>query len=388
MKVRKPSSIIARALRPAVAGALLAGGLLSGTATAATPSTSVGNSTGSGFIGGLSAVSEVASTVPSLGKGNPGTGDVNPYGVAVVPTSTGKLVAGDVLVSNFNDGANNQGTGVTIMQISPTGKAGVFSNVGAQVKGPVGLTTALSVFRNGDVVVGSLPTANGKSKTATAGALYVINNAGKVIESINGGDINGPWDMTAYDGGTSGDLFVTNVLNGTVAGNGKDVAKGTVVRVALDFSVSPPRVKQELVIASGFDEATNAGALVLGPTGVGLARNGTLYVADTIANRVAAIPNARLRTTSDGTGSTVSTGDFLKAPLGLAIAPNGNILTVNGNDGEITETTPAGQQVNWIFLDSSGSPQGAGTLFGLAVQPGHKGIYFVDDGENQLNLFH
>ena len=142
------------------------------------------------------------------------------------------------------------------------------------------------------------------------------------------------------------------------------------------------------MIASGFDEATNAAALVLGPTGVGLSRNGTLYVADTIANRVAAIPNARLRTTSDGTGSTVSTGEFLKAPLGLAIAPNGNILTVNGNDGEITETTPAGQQVNWIFLDSSGSPQGAGTLFGLAVQPGHKGIYFVDDAENQLNLFH
>jgi hypothetical protein len=388
VKVRKPASIIARASRPAVAGALLAAGLLSGTATAATASTSVGNGTGSGFIGGLNTVSKVASTVPSLGKGDQGNGDVNPYGVAVVPTSTGKLVAGNVLVSNFNDAANNQGTGVTIMQISPAGKASVFSDVGAQVKGPVGLTTALSVFRNGDVVVGSLPTANGKSKTATAGALYVINNAGKVIESINGGDINGPWDMTAYDGGTSGDLFVTNVLNGTVAGNGKDVAKGTVVRVALDFSVSPPRVKQELVIASGFEEATNAAALVLGPTGVGLAPNGTLYVADTIANRVAAIPNARLRATSDGTGSTVSTGEFLKAPLGLAIAPNGNILTVNGNDGEITETTPAGQQVNWIFLDSTGSPQGAGTLFGLAVQPGHKGIYFVDDGENQLNLFH
>ena len=102
----------------------------------------------------------------------------------------------------------------------------------------------------------------------------MVNSAGKVIETIKGGDINGPWDMTAYDGGTSGDLFVTNVLNGTVAANGKDVAKGTVVRVALDFSAAPPRVKQELIIAGGFDEATNAAALVLGPTGVGLARNG------------------------------------------------------------------------------------------------------------------
>ena len=212
------------------------------------------------------------------------------------------------------------------------------------------------MFHNGNVVVDSLPTRNGKSNTATSGALYVINSAGKVIETIKGGDINGPWDMSAYDRGQLGDLFVTNVLNGTVGGNGKNVAKGTIVRVALDFSVSPPRVKQELVIASGFDEATNAAALVLGPTGVGLSTNGTLYVADTIPNRVAAIPNARLRTNPDGTGSTVSAGNFLKAPLGLAIAPNGNVQTVNGNDGEITETTPKGQQVNWIFLDTSGSP--------------------------------
>jgi hypothetical protein len=371
----------------AVTGTLSTTAFLVGTASAAPASTPVNNSTGSGFIGGFNKVSEVASTVPSLGKGRAGNGDVNPYGVAVVAASTGGLVAGDVLVSNFNDGANSQGTGVTIMQISPAGKATVFANLSGQVKGPIGLTTALSVFHNGDVVVGSLPTTNGEASTATAGALYVLNSHGKVMETIRGGEINGPWDMTAYTNGKSGLLFVTNVLNDTVAANGKDVAKGTVVRVTLNLSVSPPRVQQETVIGSGFAEATNASALVLGPTGDGLSADGTLYVADTLANRVAAIPNALHRTTSDGTGPTVSTGEFLKAPLGLAIAPNGDILTVNGNDGEITETTPQGQQVNWVFLDSSGSPHGAGALFGLAVQPGNKGIYFVDDAENQLNLF-
>lgn len=386
MSLRKRLTGISRAAAAgAITAVLLTTTLL--TAPAATASTSVGDGTGQGFIGGLSTVAKVASTVPSLAKGDPGRGDVNPYGVAVVPTSTGTLVAGNVLVSNFNDSANLQGTGVTIMQISPGGRASVFANLSGQVKGPIGLTTALSVFRNGDVVVGSLPTTNGMAKTATAGALYVLDSSGKVIETIRGGDINGPWDMADYDGGKSGVLFVTNVLNGTVAANGKDVAKGTVVRVELDFSVTPPRVTQEVVIGRGSEEATNAAALVLGPTGVGLSKSGTLYISDTIANRVAAIPNALVRTTSDGTGSTVSTGEFLKAPLGLAIAPNGDILTVNGNDGEITETTPGGQQVNWIYLDSSGSPAGAGALFGLAVQPGHKGIYFVDDAENQLNVF-
>jgi hypothetical protein len=367
-----------------VAGALSLAGAMLAVPASARPT----GGTGEGFIGGFNTVSKIASTVPSLGKGKPGNGDVNPYGVAVVPKSVGSLVAGDVLISNFNNVANSQGTGTTIMQVSPSGKASVFANLAGQVPGPIGLTTALSVFANGDVIVGSLPTTNGMAATAKAGALYVLDAKGEVIETLKGGDINGPWDMTSYAGPDWAVLFVTNVLNGTVAAKGKTVAKGTIVRIVLDLSVSPPKVDDEFAVGSGFDEATNASALVLGPTGVALSSNDTLYVADTMRNRVAAIPDALFRRTSDGTGTTVSTGSFLKAPLGLAMAPNGDILTVNGNDGEITETTPKGDQINWIFLDSAGSPAGAGTLFGLAVRPGNKGIYFVDDGENQLNLFH
>ncbi|HUC13542.1 MAG TPA: hypothetical protein VMS00_03730, partial [Acidimicrobiales bacterium] len=125
MKVRRHISLARRLpVLGIVAGALLTTALLPGASATAAPS-SVGNGTGSGFLGDLSTVSEVASTVPALGKGVPGNGDVNPYGVAVVPASTGKLVAGDVLVSNFNDAANSQGTGVTIMEVSPAGKASV-----------------------------------------------------------------------------------------------------------------------------------------------------------------------------------------------------------------------------------------------------------------------
>ena len=46
----------------------------------------------------------------------------------------------------------------------------------------------------------------------------------------------------------------------------------------------------------------NSAALVIGPTGVGLGPNGTLYVADTLDNRIAAIPDARFRFTDDGPG--------------------------------------------------------------------------------------
>src|SRR5262249_23681441 len=49
----------------------------------------------------------------------PKNGDVNPYGVAFVPpgfpTNGSKINPGDILVSNFNNSNNQQGTGTTII---------------------------------------------------------------------------------------------------------------------------------------------------------------------------------------------------------------------------------------------------------------------------------
>jgi DNA-binding beta-propeller fold protein YncE len=140
-------------------------------------------------------------------------------------------------------------------------------------------------------------------------------------------------------------------------------------------------------IGSGFSERTDPAALVIGPTGVGLtADTSTLYVADSLNNRIAAISNPLTRTASAGTGKTVTINGSLNDPLGLAVGLNGNILTVNGNNGLIVQTTPAGQQVSKFLLDKSGNPPGAGALFGL--EPVVGGIYFVDDATNTLNLFH
>jgi hypothetical protein len=228
--------------------------------------------------------------------------------------------------------------------------------------------------------------------------LLVLNNQGKVVETFSGTRfgvrINGPWDMTALDLGDFAELFVANVLNGTVAANGNVVTKGTVVRILLsvpeqeagDDDRHAPRERLRTVIGSGFQERTDPAALVIGPTGLALASDGTLYVADTLLNRIAAIPNAVFRFSSAGTGSTVSVGANLNQPLGLAIAPNGDILSVNAGDGNIVETTPAGSQITVMNIDTSGA--GAGTLFGLVVTLDGKGVYFVDDGDNTLDLLH
>jgi hypothetical protein len=174
-----------------------------------------------------------------------------------------------------------------------------------------------------------------------------------------------------------------------VAGNGKPVFRGTVLRLLVRlFPKRPPLLRTVTTIGSGFFQQTSSSAFVIGPTGVGLARGGTLYVADTGLNRITAIPHALSRVTSAGTGAVVTRNGRLNGPLGLAIAPNGNILTVNGGDGLIVETTPRGAQVAHKFLDRSGSPPGSGALFGLAVAPRGSGVYYVDDATNFLRLLH
>ena len=348
------------------------------------------------FLGTAEAgnIKVVASTVPS-------NGDVNPYGIVVVPVTMGSLNAGNLLISNFNNSANLQGTGTTIVQITPSGTVSLFAQIDAGnlpglCPGGVGLTTALVALRSGWVIVGSLPTTDGTSATANSGCLLVLDSKGNVAETFYGSLINGPWDMTASDNGSTASLFFTNVLNGTVAGGGNVVHGGTVVRMDLIIAKgSQPSIQSMTVIGSGFSEKTDPAALVIGPTGVHLGGSGdrgddneqVLYVADSVNNRIASIAKATTRTTSAGTGDTVSKGGSLNDPLGLTVLANGNIVTVNGNDGFAVETTPSGHQIAKALLDKSGNPPGAGALFGLVPVTG-TGLYYVDDATNTLNLFH
>jgi hypothetical protein len=215
----------------------------------------------------------------------------------------------------------------------------------------------------------------------------VLVSRGNVRETITRYGQNGPWVKKARDQGDITQLFVTNVLNGTVAANGATVHEGTVVRLLISSRRDDvPQVLDSSVIASGFGEHTDPAALVVGPTGVGLDRAGTLYVADSVANRVTAIPGATWRYTDAGTGRTVTADGALNTPLGLAVAPDGDILTVNAGDGNLVETTPRGTQVATRTLDKSGMPPGAGALFGLAIAPDQQSVYFVDDASNTLNL--
>ena len=327
----------------------------------------------------------IASTIPA-------NGDENPYAVYVAPFSAGLIRTGDVLVDDFNSVSNEQGTGTSVLLVAPSGTAKTFAEVPrhlAGCPGGVGLTTAMAMLPDGWVLVGSTPTLDGTTATAGHGCLVVISATGRLAGTIAGPEIDGPWDMATLDHGSTATLFLTNTLIDVNGPGQPTVDKGDLVRIVLRVATSsPPIVVSSKVLASGFPERSDVESrLVAGPTGVAL-EAGTAYVADPLSNTVVAIPDALTRTVSAGTGKVVSSGGELHGPLGMAVAPNGDLLLTNVLNGDLVEITLSGHEVAHAVVDPdpAQSPPGAGDLFGIAIAPGGKGVYFVKDDTNTLAL--
>lgn len=324
-----------------------------------------------GFLPDATTTALSISTIPS-------NGDTNPYGVAFVPAgfpSGGTINAGDVLVSNWNN-KTIQGGGTTIVDIPPTGQQSLFF----QGKTGLGLTTALSVLKSGFVIVGNLPTTDGTGATAKAGSILILSSSGKLLTTLTDPTlIDGPWDMAVNDTGSQVQAYVTNVLSGTV------------VRFDMTFSSSTLTAHKGTIIASGYGHHTDPNAAVVGPTGLVYdASSDTLFVASTVDNAVYSIPNASTATTSEGMGTVVyQDTQHLHGPLGLAEAPNGDLLVTDGDainadpaqPSEMVEFTKAGTFVKQFSIDPA-----PGSAFGLAVNvSGSKAtLAAVDDGQSTL----
>ena len=358
-------------MRPAPSAAILTATLSLGLLVTACTSSSTTSTAGSAatataaakpatsFLSQLHPATRIASTVLARG-------DVNPYGVAVVPASEGRLTAGATLVSNFNDKANVQGTGTTIVQVSPAGKTALFADVsrlpaGMSCPGGVGLTTALGILPGGWVVVGSLPTTASGALPGLdpAGCLIVLNDQGNVVETVTNKNIAGPWDMTVSSTATSAAVFISNALGGNTSTHDGMPVTGNCTVVRLDFALrasAPPALASATAVGSGYPWKADKAALVLAPTGLTLGRNGTLYVADTQTNTITAIPRALTRTTAEPvTSGLLSAGGALDAPLGMTMAPDGDLIVVNGNNGNAVEITPAGRQLTTRTLVKNGA---------------------------------
>jgi hypothetical protein len=328
----------------------------------------------------------IVTQLPGMGALNvstiPSNGDVNPYGVAFVPTGFkggGSLAPGDLLVSNFNSSANLQGTGVTISLFTPgsTTPKTFFQGSG------LGLTTGLDVLKSGFVVVGNLPSTDGTAFTAATGSVLILNSSGQVVKSISSPIyIQGPWDLAVNDNGNSPQIFVANVEDGTVS------------RIDLKIKGQSINVKGMTQVASGYGHRPDPAAFFVGPTGLAYnQKTDTLFVNSTKDNLVYAVKHAGHAKNVQGLGKIIfSDQTHLHGPLGLALAPNGDLLIANGDvtnadpnqPSEIEEITQKGQFVGqFSTFAQPAAPFGIGVgVFGSVVAVG-----VVNDDTNTINVY-
>ena len=247
----------------------------------------------------------------------PSNGDVNPYGVAFVPPdfpAGGMLNPGDLLVSNFNNNANIQGTGTTIIKVTPDGQKSLFF----QGQAPLGLSTGLAVLKAGFVLVANCPTNNLPPVAgALPGSLLLIDKNGNLAAPpLVNSFIQGPWDFTVHDEGAKVKVFISNVVNGTVS------------RLDLSLNGGTLSVQNAVVVASNYTHRVDPVTFEVGPTGLAYdPQRDILYVASTGDNEVFAIRNAGSRASSEGTGRVIYTDSVhLHGALAMVLAPNGHLL--------------------------------------------------------------
>jgi hypothetical protein len=278
----------------------------------------------------------VASTIPSP----PAPQDVNPYGVEFVPSGFpkgGLLRPGDLLVSNFNDSDNFQGTGRTIVKFSPDGQQSLFF----QGNPGLGLTTALEVLKKGFVLVGNFPAPAsgpnaGSCNASSPGSILIIDSSGNQVGSIEAADLNGllngPWDSTIDDNGSKVTLFVSSALTGsvlrfelTVGGSGVSISSGPTV------------------VADGYTFGCDPLTFVQAPTGLVFdKKHDRLFVASTDDNAVFAVENASQRTSSGGTGVAVFTDAVhLHGALAMVQGPFGHLFVSNNDNVNLPVTVPS-----------------------------------------------
>ena len=325
----------------------------------------------------------VFSTIPS-------NGDLNPYGVAFVPPGFpgGNLNPGDVLVSNFNNSLNQQGTGTTILRVqltpqAPNPQTSTFADTSTLMPPVIGLTDALGAISQGFVFVGSVFTNKGDVTSVARGPLVVLDDSGAEADRIPASDLNGPWGLAINSRDPSKvQVFVSNVFDGTIS--------------RIDFSFpAPGKIEHSNItqIASGYSHKLDSMAVVIGPAGLVYDQSeDILYVAGEDDDKIFAVSNAST-TTDQGTGRVIfADPNRLHGPMGLSFAPNGNLIVANNDSinpdknqpSELVEFTIRGKFVREISID----PNLDGP-FGIAFAQfnGLDELPFVNDNNNTLTVW-
>jgi hypothetical protein len=301
---------------------------------------------------------------------------LNPYGLTVAPITAGAFTKGDLVVCNFNDKANVQGTGYTIVALHPA--PGSKPRLVSDDKTLVGCN-ALALGSD-DTIWAAAWTANDNP---------VISSSGKLLINIKGPPFDHPFGQVfAQPVSGSPGFYETNARGA-----------GTVVRINLGSTFTFD------VIGKGFAINRGMPGSILAPSGLAYdASIDTLYIVDGTNNTVVAfdkvstIPNGGIIVEKDGMhfrGPSASharvlfAGSPLNGPISSALLPNGNLAVGN-------TLNPSGQNIiveiarNGRVLATRNVDKGAaGAIFGM-VATGRSAsdakLYFNDDNTNQLRV--
>ena len=268
--------------------------------------------------------------------------------------------------------------------------SGITSTVSTDIPGG----TSYVVETSGTLTVSSGGTVSGLIAISSGGRVNV-EFSGSTLDVIDAG-------LLYLNGGTAsgttissgGELYSDEGVEfGTIVQGGSET---TILASATSTTVGSGglTVTSKTTIASGYGHQCDPVTFVDAPTGLVYNHaTDTLYVASTVDNAIFAVSNASTRTSDAGTGQAIYRDQtHLHGALGLAAAPDGNLL-VSNNDAinpdpnqpsEIVEFTLSGRFVKELSMDPN-----QGGSFGLSVQTTGLTSYFaaVDDNQNDLNIW-
>ncbi|HTJ27876.1 MAG TPA: hypothetical protein VMA36_17090 [Candidatus Limnocylindria bacterium] len=326
-------------------------------------------STGS-VLAQLTKTTTIGSTV------DPTNNDSNPYGLDVAKVDAGPLHKGDLVICNFNDNANVEGNGTTVVALRPqAGSSPTHIAQNAALKG----CTALAIAPNDNIWAAAF----------SANLNPIFQPSGTLVTTLAGGPWHGPFGQTFSP--TAGPF-------GTAAFYESNAGDGSIVRINIT-----PNGFTEDVIATGF--AVNGGkpGNILGPSGLQFdVQRDRLWIVDgadnslSVINFVSLVPAGGITVkgeTFSGVagvlGQRVFAGAPLNGPISSALLPGGNIVLGNTLDPDGTnlmvEISPTGSLVGTKNVDTGA----AGAIFGM-VATGTTDmdtqLYFNDDNANALEV--
>jgi hypothetical protein len=317
-----------------------------------------------GVINHLKHIVTIGSTVDPL------NGDVNPYGLAIAPATSGNITAGDLVVCNFNDSFNIQGLGTTVEVLHPTPG----STPTRLIQDPR-LTGCSALAMDG----GDAPWI----AAFTSNLNPIVGPTGTYFTGLNQFGWTQPWGQTYSP--TTGPYG-----NGAFYESNAD--DGSIVRIDLakNFTFE--------TIATGFSVNHGVPGTVLAPAGLTYdAVADVLYIVDSNSNRLVAfskpgtIPQGGIVVTASGFSGpnasqarVVYAGSPLAAPISSALLFNGNVVVGNTANNRLIEISPAS---NAVVGSKDLDRHAPGALFGIAASGTSVAtttIYFNDDNQNAV----